>query len=111
MINETDVLTVLARHIGAPQGITCRNLVRALNGGESDAVLERQVRAAVVKLRSQGEHICGHPTTGYYIAENAAELDSTCLFLYQRAMTSLKQVAAMRRVSLPDLAGQLRLPS
>jgi hypothetical protein len=32
------------------------------------------------------------------------------LFLYHRAMTSLKQVAAMKRVSLPDFRGQLNLP-
>lgn len=111
MITERDVLTVLVRHIGARQGITCRRLVESLNGGVSDAVGERQVRAAIVRLRKQGEHVCGHPSTGYYIAENPGELDATCLFLYHRAMTSLKQVAAMRRVSLPDLAGQLRLPS
>lgn len=111
MITESDILTVLSHHIGARHGITCRQLVRTLNGGGDDTALERQVRQVVMRLRIQGEHICGLPTTGYYIAESAEELDSTCLFLYERAMTSLKQVAAMKRVSLPDLAGQLRLPS
>jgi hypothetical protein len=36
---------------------------------------------------------------------------STCNFLYDRAMTSLRQIATMRRVSLPDLRGQLHLPT
>lgn len=111
MITESDVLSVLTYHIGSTHGITCRRLVCSLNGGESSACLERQVRQVIMNLRLQGEHVCGHPSTGYFIAETPAELDATCLFLYERAMTSLKQVAAMKRVSLPDLAGQLRLPS
>lgn len=110
-LTERDVLGVLAYHIGRDHGISCSGIVRRLNGGHDDAALERQVRQVIQKLREEGEHICGHPATGYFVAANLEELDGTCLFLYERAMTSLKQVAAMKRVSLPDLAGQLKLPS
>jgi hypothetical protein len=44
------------------------------------------------------------------LASTSAELDSTCEFLFGRSMTSLRQVSAMRRVTLPDLRGQLGLP-
>jgi hypothetical protein len=44
------------------------------------------------------------------LAATEEELNRTCLYLHDRAMTSLRQVAAMKRVSLPDLRGQLRLP-
>jgi hypothetical protein len=54
--------------------------------------------------------VCGHPSTGYHLAGTAAELDRTCEFLFGRSMTSLKQVSAMKRVTLPDLRGQLGLP-
>ena len=36
--------------------------------------------------------------------------DSTCIHLTQRAITGLEQVAAMRRIAMPDLYGQLGLP-
>lgn len=77
----------------------------------SDPVSERLLRAHVNTLRNEGHHICAHPARGYFIAETAEELTNTCEYLYDRAMTSLQQIAAMRRVSLPDLRGQLKLPS
>jgi hypothetical protein len=68
------------------------------------------VRKAIEELRREGHRICATPETGYFMAANDDELDRTCGFLYARAMTSLTQVAAMKRVALPDLRGQLRLP-
>lgn len=104
------VLFGLAMHCGKASGVSARELVMEITGDHS-AGLERQLRHIIEGLRRQGEHICGHPSTGYYLAETDAELESTVQFLHDRAMTSLAQAAAMRRVSLPDLRGQLRLPS
>ena len=47
---------------------------------------------------------------GCFLAETPEELNATCEFLYSRAMTSLTQVARMKRKALPDLRGQLGLP-
>ena len=110
-ITPEHVLKVLSRHIGRTQGLHVGELVFELTYTASNAALERQVREAVTALRIQGHHVCGHPATGYFIAAMPEDLDATCEFLYDRAMTSLKQVAAMKRVSLPDLRGQLRLPT
>jgi hypothetical protein len=110
-ITAERVLEVLSRHIGAAQGLHVDELVFALTATASNAHLERQVRTVVTALRLQGQHICGHPRSGYYIAATPEDLDATCEFLLERAMTGLSQVAAMRRVSLPDLRGQLRLPT
>lgn len=111
-ITRDRLLEVLARHIGERNGLNVRELVAALDWNEQhNAAAQRAVRELVVALRLEGQHICAHPSSGYYIAENAAELDQTCLFLYDRAMTSLQQVAAMKRISLPDLRGQLHLPT
>ncbi len=107
----TQVLAALSRHIGGEHGIGARDLVKELDaffGLKSD---ERQLRKTIEALRRDGHHICGTPAEGYYIADNEEELDRTCRFLYERAMTTLAQVAAMKRVSLPDLRGQLRLPT
>jgi hypothetical protein len=103
------VLDVLGDHVGAANGITARDLVRKICG-ISTAAGERRLRHAVQALRMAGHRIAGEPKTGYHLAATDAELDDTCAFLYSRAMTSLAQVAALRRVALPDLRGQLRIP-
>lgn len=112
------VLAALARHIGRENGATAEELVREILGAawsSYDAgvvrTTERQLRETVVQLRLEGHHVCATPEHGYFLAANAEELDATCLFLHERAMTSLKQIAAMKRISLPDLRGQLHLPT
>lgn len=102
------VLNVLGDHAGAGNGITARDLVRKCCG-VSTAAGERRLRSVIEQLRLAGHPIAATPAEGYFLAEADAELDATCEFLYARAMTSLSQVAAMKRVALPDLRGQLRL--
>lgn len=109
MLNPAIVFDALADHRGADRGISARQLVFQLLGHFSESG-ERHLRTVVEALRGEGLPVCAHPSHGYYIAENATEIDQTCLFLYHRAMTSLKQVAAMKRVALPDFRGQLQLP-
>lgn len=103
------LLAVLSRHIGADRGISVQRLAWRLFGPRASERDQRNIRKAVEELRREGHHICADPARGYFIAGTARELDDTCRFLYRRAMTSLNQVAAMKRVSLPDLAGQLRI--
>lgn len=110
------MLEVLSRHIGATNGVSIAALVtqmavpRGIDLRERPSI-ERNARELVVQLRLAGHHVCAHPSTGYYMAATPEELDASCTFLYDRAMTSLQQVAAMKRVSLPDLRGQLHLPT
>jgi hypothetical protein len=111
-ITPDRVLFVLSGHIGQQNGITAAHLAqRAKDSLITSAADERAVRTAVVTLRKKGHHVCAHPSTGYFIAANEQELVRCCEYLYDRAMCSLEQVAAMRRESLPDLRGQLRLPT
>lgn len=110
------MLEVLCTHVGAARGISIGELVLAMAhplriSEDERASVERSARDLVVQLRLDGHHVCSHPSSGYFMAADAAELDAACQFLYERAMTSLTQVAAMRRVSLPDLRGQLQLPT
>lgn len=98
-----------ALRYGAENGVPVAKLANMLTGRFRPAD-QRQVRHVIEALRSQGYRICAHPATGYYLAQDAADLDATCEFLYQRALTSLRQISAMKRVSLPDLRGQLQLP-
>lgn len=110
-INRDSVLQALANHIGQERAAHATALVGEIMGAVDDIDHPlRVLRHTIVALRCDGYHVCGHPGFGYYMAENAAEINRTCEFLYSRSMTTLQQVAAMKRVSLPDLRGQLRLP-
>lgn len=104
-VNRHELLTVLTDHRGKSNGASVEQLARALNTSE------RHVRTLVTELRRDGEHVCGTPAEGYFMAANADELNATCDFLHHRAITSLTLESRMRRVSLPDLIGQLRLPT
>jgi len=108
-ISLDSVLGALRGSVGEANGRTARQLVLAISGRHSTGD-ERRLRKVVVALREAGHPICGTPDTGYFIAANAAELDRTCEWLYGRSMTTLRQVGAMKRVTLPDLRGQLGLP-
>lgn len=111
-ITPAQVLTELQGHVGKDNGIHVRDLVARITGQQAACEpLERKVRQIVVDLRMEGHHVCAHPTHGYFMAASAEELNETCEFLYDRAMTSLTQVSRMKQVSLPDLRGQLHLPT
>lgn len=106
------VLDALRKHIGKSRGVTAEQLVRELKARLGvQSICTRELRKYIEELRLEGQHICAHPQTGYFIAATAEELDECCEFLHSRAMCSLTQVARMRNVSVPDLRGQLRLPT
>ena len=92
-----------AQHIGAAKGISAARLAAAC------CTSERMLRTLISEAREEGIAICGTPSTGYYIAETAAELEACCAFLRSRAMHSLRIEAQLRRQPLPDLLGQLHL--
>lgn len=108
-LNAVNVLWALSMHKGAENGIHAQHLVLEICG-ETSARLERELRHVIEALRDEGHHICATPNTGYFMAATDAELLQTVKFLHDRAMSSLRQAAAMQRVSLPDLRGQLRIP-
>lgn len=103
MATENELLTVLSGHIGRDNGARVEVLATTLK------VTERRVREFVSQLREQGYAVCGHPTTGYYMASKSSEIEETCQFLRARAMHSLHLEAKMRKISLPDLIGQMKL--
>lgn len=109
-ITPAAVLQALAGRIGPANGATVRQLAAQVVGDTPTAGDERAVRQAVVALRRAGHPICATPDEGYHHAANAEDLQRTCIHLTQRAVTGLAQVAAMQRVALPDLYGQLGLP-
>ncbi|MGH8053563.1 MAG: hypothetical protein ACREP4_06560 [Stenotrophomonas sp.] len=107
-LSPDSVLSVLQGRRGAANGITARDLVQMLTHRINQAD-ERKLRQIIEKLRRDGHPICAHPAFGYHLAADPKELDRACSFLVGRAMTSLQQVSAMKRVAMPDLYGQMGL--
>jgi hypothetical protein len=101
-ITRDALLAALRHHIGRENGVTVTALTREVLGTEPKLVVE---------LRNEGHHVCAHPASGYYLARTPEELADTIAFLRERAMSSLTQIAAMKHVSVPDLFGQLHLPT
>lgn len=110
-ITRDALLAALRNHIGRARGVTVTALAREVLGVEPTRGDERVVRRLVVELRLEGHHVCATTDEGYFLAGTPEELDDTIAFLRKRAMTSLEQIAAMKRVSVPDLFGQSRLPT
>lgn len=105
VVNCSKLLVAMYRHVGARDGISVVELAKEVG------ISEREVRLQITVLRLEGAAICGLPSTGYFIAENAEELDGFCDFLKGRALGSLRIVSAMKRIPMPDLLGQLHLPT
>lgn len=110
-ITPDAVLHALSARVGPANGATVRELAAQVVGGAPSIADERAVRHAVVALRRAGHPVCATPDEGYHSPACAEDLQRTCIHLVQRAMTTLTQVSAMRRVALPDLYGQLGLPA
>ena len=108
-VDRNTVLQALSSHIGKGNGLTAKQLVSEITWETPSDAKCRRLRQVIEELRREGQHICGHPSSGYFIASNEAELNETCRFLVDRAMTTLTQVSKMKKASLPDLHGQLGL--
>jgi len=104
-VTRHDLVRLLEAHIGADSGITAQAIAEALK------IHKRAVRLLVTQAREHGIAVCGHPRTGYFIAATAEELRETCAFLRSRAMHSLVLESKLSNVPLPDLLGQLKLPT
>lgn len=102
------VLAALQGRVGAANGIKASDLAYVITRRVS-AADERRLRDCVVLLRTQGQPVCASPEHGYFLAANDDELNATCRFLLDRAMTGLNQVAALKHKAMPDLAGQFGL--
>lgn len=103
MTTRHEMLAYLSRHVGRERGVPCAAIAAELH------IPERRVREFVSELREEGVAVCGHPTTGYYIAAEPEDIERTCAFLRARAMHSLVLEARLRKIPLPDLLGQLHL--
>jgi hypothetical protein len=97
--------TLLDSHIGRAQAIKVPDLARHL------AFRERELQYIVRSLRMQGARIASTAArpAGYYIPETVEEAEEYKQEQYSKALATLQSTAAVLRVNLPELLGQLRI--
>lgn len=105
MSTKHDLFSLLAVRVGAHNGVSVNALARTL------VTTPRHVRTLVSDLRMDGIAVCGTPKSGYYIAATPEEMEDTCQFLRNRAMHSLQLESRLRKIPMPDLLGQLHVPT
>lgn len=79
---------------GAANGQSVNDLVFLLD------TTPRAIRNLVSELRLDGQPVCAHPKSGYYLAATQEELDATCEFLRERALHSLKLYSKIKRATI-----------
>jgi biotin operon repressor len=99
----TALLQAMAPHQGASQGISAAKLAEQLG------TTRRKLRKHISEARCQGFLVCGHPSTGYFMAVTAEELRMATAFLEHRAFHSLMLLSRMRGVGMAELLGQMRI--
>lgn len=100
---QSDFITVMQNHIGKACAISGEDLARLLG------ISTREMRKMTDEVIDSGIALCSHPANGYWIAENAAELEATCQFHRTRALHELAKEAKLRKMPMQDLLGQLHL--
>jgi biotin operon repressor len=102
--SKTELLNALSRHQGRENGIGAKRLAEQLQ------ISPRELRKLISRVRDEDGHaVCGHPSTGYFMAVTPEELQQSCAFLEHRALHSLRVLSRMKKVSLADLLGQMKL--
>lgn len=108
------VLTILAGHIGSHNAIGMGELYEEVfgEGWEHRINDTRALRRLVTELRADGVPVCSvasQSSGGYYLAAAGSELTDYLRRAEMRALKILKRNARIKKVSLPEYLGQLRL--
>lgn len=112
---KDQVRALLREHVGPENCITMTQLFHHATG---EPVIpnrrydqSRIVRSLVEELRRDGCPIGLHGgiNGGYFWARSADELDPTVQWFHRRALSSLKQEAALKRVPFEELLKQYQL--
>ena len=100
----------LLRHIGRENAVGMGELYRLVWGKPYTHKINhtRELRYYITELREEGHAICSD-TSGYYVARAGSELEAFCARQRRRALKTLQMEARIRKMTLPDLMGQIRL--
>ena len=108
------VMMVLAGHVGEHNAIGMGELFEEVWGESWSHRINhtRGLRRVVTKLRREGTPICSTAMQnggGYYIPAAGSELSEYLQRDTQRALRILARVARIKKITLPEYLGQMKL--
>lgn len=103
----------LLRHVGPNNKIGMGELYSSVFGKPwANRINDtRKLRDLIMELRADGMPVMSDCASngGYWIAASASEINAWCDRTKARALSMLGRAANMKKVSLPDYLGQMRL--
>jgi hypothetical protein len=108
---KNNVLIIMTRHIGPTRGIGMGELYARATGRDWKNRINdtRVIRLAITDLRRAGSAICSSVSNGYYLAQTESDMTGYLESLHRVALKKLSLEAGLRRMTLPDLLGQMAL--
>lgn len=108
------LLSILTMHIGETNAISMGELYeRVFEEKWRNKVNDtRKIRSLINKLRSEGIAVCSTTNQnngGYYLAAAGSEVNDYLRRLERRALRILWRISKIKKISLPELLGQMRL--
>lgn len=111
---KSRLLQIMMGHVGKSRNISMARLYeRVFSRAWDDKINDtRQLRRLITALRSDGVPICSsasHTGGGYFVASAGSELSDYCGQMRSRALGILKRESRLRKMTLPELLGQLAI--
>ena len=108
------ILMILSRHVGIEKALDMGELYsRVFNEPYSHKINHtRRLRTIITALRQKGVPIGSTAAKnggGYYIVRAGSELDEYCGRLRRAALNKLMMESRLRKISMPELLGQMQL--
>ena len=108
------ILMILSRHVGEEKAIDMGELYSRVFGESYTHKINhtRRLRTIITALRRKGVPIGSTAAKnggGYYLVRAGSELDEYCGRLRRAALNKLAMEAKLRKISMPELLGQMQL--
>ncbi len=112
--NRSRMLAELTSHVGEPNAISMAGLYEAVFDRPWEHRINdtRALRRLITAMRAEGVPICSVSTSsggGYYLAAAGSELANYLRRSERRALLILQRNSKIKRISLPNYLGQLKL--
>jgi len=113
-MRKTRILMIMSGHVGQSKRIGMGELYERVFEETYDHRINdtRRLRRLITELRKDGVAICSRQSKssgGYWLASAGSELASYCETLRSRALGILGMEAKVRKMSLPEMMGQMAL--
>lgn len=105
---------VMMQHVGPDKKIGMGELYETVFGKRWTHRINdtKQLRILITEMRRDGQPVMSDSSSssgGYWIAASSSEINDWCDRVKVRALSMLKRISTIKKVSLPEYIGQIRL--